>query len=156
MRPASPKKHSAVCGRGRRSRRWSAPGLLKLPNGRTLTGHSRDYKRQGTTTLFAAFQVGTGKVTTAHKKSRRRKEFLAFMDEFVATYRKTRLEVILDNNLTTHKKNEEWLGRHAEARAPPHARSEEFRVPLCRMHMRPGQSTACAADHVRSCRRCAG
>ena len=52
--------------------------------------------------------MATGKVTGAHKKRRRRKEFLAFMDEVVATYPKTRLEVILDN-LNTHKKNEEWL-----------------------------------------------
>src|SRR5271170_884349 len=88
-----------------------AQGYLKLPNGRTLTGHSHDYKRHGTTTLFAAFEVGTGKVTAAHKKRRRRKEFLAFMDEVVATYPKTKLEVILDN-LNTHKKNEEWLARH--------------------------------------------
>jgi transposase len=83
-----------------------AQGYLKLPNGRTLTGHSHDYKRHGTTTLFAAFEVGTGKVTATHKKRRRRKEFLAFMDKVVATYPKTRLEVILDN-LNTHKKNEE-------------------------------------------------
>src|SRR6201981_3013429 len=88
-----------------------AQGYLKLPNGRTLTGHSHDYKRHGTTTLFAAFEVATGKVMGAHKKRRRRKEFLAFMDEVVATYPKTRLEVILDN-LNTHKKNEEWLARH--------------------------------------------
>ena len=45
-----------------------AQGYLKLPNGRTLTGHSHDYKRHGTTTLFAAFEVATGKVTGAHKK----------------------------------------------------------------------------------------
>src|SRR6476646_6966341 len=88
-----------------------AQGYLKLPNGRTLSGHSHDYKRHGTTTLFAAFEVATGKVTGAHKKRRRRKEFLAFMDEVVATYPKTRREVILDN-LNTHKKNEEWLARH--------------------------------------------
>src|SRR6266567_8982968 len=88
-----------------------AQGYLKLPNGRTLTGHSHDYKRHGTTTLFAAFEVATGKVTGAHKKRRRRKEFLAFMDEIVAIYPKTRLEVILDN-LSTHKKNEEWLARN--------------------------------------------
>ena len=88
-----------------------AQGYLKLPNGRTLTGHSHDYKRHGTTTLFAAFEVETGKVRGVHKKRRRRKEFLAFMDEVVVTYPKTRLEVILDN-LNTHKKNEEWLARH--------------------------------------------
>jgi transposase len=88
-----------------------AQGYLKLPNGRTLTGHSHDYKRNGTTTLFAAFEVATGKVKAAHKKRRRRKEFLDFMDEVVATYPKTRLEIILDN-LNTHKKNEDWLARH--------------------------------------------
>src|SRR5438270_978205 len=88
-----------------------AQGYLKLPNGRALTGHSHDYKRHGTTTLFAAFEVATGKVRGVHKKRRRRKEFLAFMDEVVVTYPKTRLEVILDN-LNTHKKNEEWLVRH--------------------------------------------
>jgi len=31
-----------------------AQGYLKLPNGRALTGQSHDYKRHGTTTLFAA------------------------------------------------------------------------------------------------------
>jgi hypothetical protein len=30
-----------------------AQGYLKLPNGRALTGQSHDYKRRGTTTLFA-------------------------------------------------------------------------------------------------------
>jgi transposase len=88
-----------------------AQGYLKLPNGRTLTGHSHDYKRNGTTTLFAAFEVATGKVKAAHKKRRRRKEFLDFMNDVVAAYPGTRLEVILDN-LNTHKKNENWLARH--------------------------------------------
>ena len=41
-----------------------AQGYLKLPNGRALTGHSHDYKRNGTSTLFAAFEVATGKVTS--------------------------------------------------------------------------------------------
>jgi transposase len=52
-----------------------AQGYLKLPNGRALTGHSHDYKRNGTSTLFAAFEVATGKVTAAHKNRRRRVEF---------------------------------------------------------------------------------
>ena len=84
---------------------------LRLPSGRALTGHSHDYKRHGTTTLFAAFEVATGKVRAAHKKRRRRKEFLDFMDDVVAAYPKRRLEVILDN-LNTHKKNDAWLARH--------------------------------------------
>jgi transposase len=88
-----------------------AQGYLKLPNGRALTGRSHDYKRNGTTTLFAAYEVATGKVMTRHEKRRRRKEFLAFMDDVVAAHPNTRLEVILDN-LNTHKKNEGWLARH--------------------------------------------
>jgi transposase len=88
-----------------------AQGYLKLPNGRTLMGHSHDYKRNGTTTLFAAFEVATGKVKGAHKKRRRRREFLAFMNEVVADYPGQKIEVILDN-LNTHKKNDAWLKRH--------------------------------------------
>jgi len=92
-----------------------AQGYLRLPNGRALTGHSHDYKRHGTSTLFAAFNVATGKVKAAHKKRRRRKEFLDFMDEVVAAYPRSRLEVILDN-LNTHKKNDEWLARHPKVK----------------------------------------
>src|SRR5271165_5775413 len=88
-----------------------AQGYLKLPNGRALTGQSHDYKRHGTTTLFAAFEVATGRVRAAHKKRRRRKEFLDFMDDVVAAYPKAQLKVILDN-LNTHQKNDEWLKRH--------------------------------------------
>lgn len=89
-----------------------AQGYLKLPNGRTLTGHSHDYKRNGTSTLFAAFEVATGKVTVAHKNRRRRVEFLAFMNKIVGDYPDTAIHVILDN-LNTHKpKNDRWLKRH--------------------------------------------
>lgn len=89
-----------------------AQGYLRLPNGRALTGHSHDYKRHGTSTLFAAFEVATGKVTAAHKNRRRRVEFLAFMNDIVAGYPDTAIHVILDN-LSTHKpKNDRWLKRH--------------------------------------------
>src|SRR4029077_398701 len=93
-----------------------AQGYLKLPNGRTLTGHSHDYKRNGTTTLFAAFEVATGKVTAAHKKRRRRVEFLDFMNDIVAAHADTAIHVILDN-LNTHKpRNDRWLKRHPNVR----------------------------------------
>jgi transposase len=87
-------------------------GYLKLPNGRALTGQSHDYKRHGTSTLFAALEVATGKVQATHKKRRRRVEFLAFMNEVTAAYPGKRLDVILDN-LNTHKpRNDRWLARH--------------------------------------------
>ena len=87
-------------------------GYLKLPNGRALTGQSHDYKRHGTTTLFAALNVATGKVSGRQYKRRRRIEFLDFMNRIVAEYPGRELHVILDN-LNTHKpKNDRWLKRH--------------------------------------------
>ncbi len=88
-----------------------AQGYLKLPNGRTLTGQSHDYTRHGTTTLFAALEVATGKVVASHSKRRRRVEFLGFMNSVVAAFPDRELHVILDN-LNTHKKNECWLKKH--------------------------------------------
>src|SRR6202162_6299763 len=87
-------------------------GYLKMPNGRALGGHSHDYKRNGTSTLFAAFEVATGKVTASHKKRRRRVEFLDFMNDIVPPWPDTAMHVVLDN-LNTHKpRNDRWLKLH--------------------------------------------
>jgi transposase len=88
-----------------------AQGYLKLPNGRALTGQRHDYRRHGTTTLFAALEVATGKIIASHSKRRRRVEFLSFMNSVVAVFPGRALHVILDN-LNTHKKNERWLKKH--------------------------------------------
>ena len=90
-----------------------AQGWLRLPNGRALSGFSHDYKRHGTTTLFAALEVATGLVKAGHYKRRRRREFLDFMNEVIAAYGKEQeIHVILDN-LNTHKpKEDRWLKRH--------------------------------------------
>ena len=78
-----------------------AQGYLKLPN-----------RRHGTTTLFAALDVATGKVIGRHTKRRRFVEFLAFMNEVVAAYLDCPVHVVLDN-LSTHKpKHDGWLARH--------------------------------------------
>jgi transposase len=87
-------------------------GYLKLPSGRALTGQSHDYKRHGTTTLFAALNVATGKVSGRQYKRRRRIEFLDFMNRIVTEHPGRELHVILDN-LNTHKpKNDRWLKHH--------------------------------------------
>ena len=89
-----------------------AQGWLKLPKGKALSGFSHDYKRHGTTTLFAALEVATGLVTGGHYRRRRRVEFLQFMNRLVAAYPDRELHVILDN-LNTHKpKHHRWLARH--------------------------------------------
>lgn len=89
-----------------------AQGWLKLPDGKALTGFSHNYKRHGTTTLFAALEVVTGLVKTGHYNRRRRTEFLDFMNKVVADYPDKEIHVILDN-LRTHKpKRDMWLKRH--------------------------------------------
>jgi transposase len=91
-------------------------GYLKLANGRALTGQSHDYKRHGTTTLFAAFDIATGKVTGRQYKRRRRIEFLDFMNRILARHPNREIHVILDN-LNTHKpKKDRWLKRHPNVR----------------------------------------
>ena len=88
-----------------------AQGYLKLPNGRALTGQSHDYKRHGTTTLFAALEVATGRIIAEHSKRRRRVEFLDFMNSVVSAFPDRELHVVLDN-LNTHKKCDRWLKKH--------------------------------------------
>jgi transposase len=91
-----------------------AQGYLKLPSGRAMIGQSHDYKRHGTTTLFAALNVANGKVVGRHYKRRRRIEFLDFMNTVVAEYPDREIHVILDN-LSTHKpKRDLWLARHPD------------------------------------------
>jgi len=89
-----------------------AQGWLRLPDGQALRGFNHEYKRHGTTTLFAAFEVATGMVKVGHYRRRRRREFLDFMNRVVAQYPEKELHVILDN-LNTHKpKHDRWLAKH--------------------------------------------
>ena len=48
--------------------------------GRQRRSVTDDYKRHGTTTLFAVLEVATGTIIAAHSKRRRRVEFLDFMN----------------------------------------------------------------------------
>ncbi len=101
-----------------------AQGWLKLPNGKALTGFQHDYKRHGTTTLFAALEVATGLVKGNHYPRRRRVEFLDFMNRIVTEHPARQIHVILDN-LNTHKpKQDRWLARHPNVHlhyTPTHA-----------------------------------
>lgn len=101
-----------------------AQGWLKLPNGKALTGFNHQYKRHGTTTLFAALEVTTGLVKAGHYRRRRRVEFLHFMNRVVAEHPDREIHVVLDN-LNTHKpKHDRWLARHQNVHfhfTPTHA-----------------------------------
>jgi len=102
-----------------------AQGWLRLPNGKAITGRSHEYKRHGTTNLFAGLNVATGQVKTGHYTRKRRREFLDFMNQLVAGY-PTNLEihVILDNYQTHKPKHDRWLKRHPNVHfhfTPTHA-----------------------------------
>ena len=101
-----------------------AQGYLKLPNGRSLHGQAHEYRRRGTTTLFAALEVATGQIKAKHTRRRRRAEFLDFMNEVVAGYPDQEIHVVLDN-LRTHKpKRDRWRARHKNVHfhfTPTHA-----------------------------------
>ena len=99
-----------------------AKGYLRLPNGTALRGFSHEYKRHGTSTLFAALNIATGQLTAGHYARRRRREFLDFMNDVVAGYPDQELHIVLDN-LNTHKpKHDHWLARHPRVHPlHPHA-----------------------------------
>jgi len=89
-----------------------AQGYLRLPNGRAVRGFSHEYKRHGTTTLFAALETATGQVIAGHYQRRKRVQFLDFMNRVVGSHPDSEIHVIMDN-LSTHKpKRDIWLARH--------------------------------------------
>jgi transposase len=75
--------------------------------------HTHDYIRHGTTTLFAALEVATGRVTDACTDRHRHQEFLAFLRQVAAAYPRRELHVVVDN-LSAHKHPavRAWLERH--------------------------------------------
>src|ERR1700758_790332 len=73
----------------------SAPVLpLRLGNPEKQT---HDYVRHGTTTLFAALEVATGKVTDACYPRHRHEEFLKFLKHVAKTYPRRELHIVVDN-----------------------------------------------------------
>jgi transposase len=69
--------------------------------------------RHGTTTLFAALEVATGKVTEACYPRHRHEEFLRFLERIAKAYPRRQLHIVLDN-YGTHKHPDVklWLERH--------------------------------------------
>jgi transposase len=79
-----------------------------LPESRTS-----DYVRHGTTTLFAALEVATGKVVDACYDRHRHQEFLRFLKQVAKAYPRRKLHVVVDNYAThKHPKVQAWLARN--------------------------------------------
>src|SRR5712675_486138 len=93
------------------------PGL-PMKKGRVGT-MTHDYKRHGTTTLFAALDVLAGKVIGQCMKRHRHQEFLKFLRRLNREFPgKTSLHLVMDN-YGTHGTPEvkDWLNRHPRFKA---------------------------------------
>lgn len=87
-------------------------GYVETDNGKIVRGFKSTYKRHGTLNLFAALRVATGQITSQITTTKRREDFLGFMDAIIAeTPADTELHVILDN-YCTHKRCDAWLAQH--------------------------------------------
>ncbi len=91
--------------------------LLSMTPGQAERG-THDYVRNGTTSLFAALNVATGRVIGKCSKRHRSQEFLKFLNEIDAQVERepgVEIPIIMDN-YGTHKTPavKRWFGRHPE------------------------------------------
>jgi transposase len=93
------------------------PGL-PIKKGRCGT-MTHDYKRNGTTTLFAALEVAAGKVVGQCYARHRHQEFLKFLKRLDAEFPgEIILHLVMDNYGThTHPRVQAWLKRHSRFRS---------------------------------------
>ena len=74
---------------------------------------THDYVRHGTTTLFAALEVATGKVTDRCYDRHRHEEFLAFLKVVAKAYPRVKLHIVCDNYAThKHPAVKAWLAKN--------------------------------------------
>jgi transposase len=74
---------------------------------------THDYVRHGTTTLFAALEVATGKVIDACYPRHRHQEFLRFLKQVAQAYPRRKLHIVCDNYRThKHPKVQAWLDKN--------------------------------------------
>jgi len=88
------------------------PGLpLKKGRGATMT---HDYKRNGTTTLFAALNVLTGEVFGRNMARHRHQEFIRFLNALEREIPAGKVVHAILDNVSSHKTPEvrRWLARH--------------------------------------------
>nr|SPD89477.1 ISPsy1 transposase [Pseudomonas syringae pv. cerasicola] len=107
------------------------PGLPLAPGNPATRTH--DYKRHGTTSLFAALDVATGEVIGRLKRQHRSVEFLSFLKEVDASLpADVPIHLIMDN-YATHKTDK------VKACEPPRV----SRRPFCLSHATWADSVSC-------------
>ncbi|MFN8074083.1 MAG: IS630 family transposase [Kineosporiaceae bacterium] len=105
----------------------TAPVLPTQPH--LIERRSHDYVRHGTSTLFAALEIATGKVTAAMKPRHRHSEFLAFLKQVERAYPPGPgtgdLHLVMDNYAAhKHPRIKDWLAEHPRVHVhftPTHA-----------------------------------
>jgi transposase len=89
----------------------TAPVLPILPGVPEKQTH--DYVRNGTTTLFAALEVATGRVEQVCRPRHRHQEFLRFLKQIAKAYPRVALHIVCDNYAThKHPAVKAWLARN--------------------------------------------
>jgi transposase len=86
-------------------------GYVKTRDGKTMRAINSTYRRNGTRNLFAALEVATGIIHGKPTATKKRHDFLAFMDNLLLELPKkesTEYHVIMDN-YCIHKRCDEWL-----------------------------------------------
>ena len=74
---------------------------------------THDYVRHGTTTLFAALELATGKVTDACYPRHRHEEFVRFLKQVAKAYPRVKLHIVCDNYAThNHPAVRAWLAKN--------------------------------------------
>jgi len=74
---------------------------------------THDYQRNGTTSLFAALDVASGKVHGRCYAHHTHEEFLAFLQSIAKRYPRREIHLICDNYGThKHPKVKAWLAEH--------------------------------------------
>jgi len=74
---------------------------------------THDYVRHGTTTLFAALEVATGRVEPRCQPRHRHQAFLRFLKQIAKAYPRVKLHVVCDNYAThKHPVVKTWLARN--------------------------------------------
>lgn len=87
--------------------------VLPLSPGRAER-HGFEYKRHGTLSLYAALNVGTGRVNGMTASRHTSAEFVRFLEALVATQSKRKAIHIIADNLSAHKTKgvADWLALH--------------------------------------------
>lgn len=87
-------------------------GYVTTRDKKVVRGLNSTYKRHGTINLFAALEVASGSIRGKTSESKKRVDFIAFLELVIADYSSEQeLHIIADNH-SIHKGLDPWLAGH--------------------------------------------